>query len=149
MNPNTFVASLAQMRLPAVFNPYADCCDVHDRQTLPRLRKKNLELFLEAALGSKVDTIWVARDLGYRGGRRTGVPLTDEVHLGRVGTLLGGHRAATRDARAGGRRADSRRRLEGARAHPPAGRALERLSFHPHEPGDPFSNRCHTAAERT
>jgi hypothetical protein len=34
--------------------------------------------------------MWIARDLGYRGGRRTGVPLADDVHLPLVGQLLGG-----------------------------------------------------------
>ena len=34
--------------------------------------------------------MWIARDLGYRGGRRTGVPLTDDVHLECVSRLFGG-----------------------------------------------------------
>lgn len=148
MTPNAFVATLAQLRLPAVFNPYADCCDVHDRSNAARLRKKNLELFLEAALDSKVDTIWVARDLGYRGGRRTGVPLTDEVHLDKVGQLLGGIelQRATRGP------------IMAERTAAVVWKVLSRINqpvvlwnvfpFHPHEPDDPFSNRCHTAAER-
>ena len=45
---------------------------------------------LDAAIAAHVDTIWIARDLGYRGGRRTGVPLTDEVHLGQAAALMGG-----------------------------------------------------------
>ena len=36
---------------------------------------------LEGALACETNTIWIARDLGYRGGRRTGVPLTDETGL--------------------------------------------------------------------
>jgi uracil-DNA glycosylase len=148
VTPNAFVATLAQLRLPAVFNPYADCCDVHDRSNAARLRKKNLELFLEAALDSKVDTIWVARDLGYRGGRRTGVPLTDEVHLDKVGQLLGGIelQRATRGP------------IMAERTAAVVWKVLSRINqpvvlwnvfpFHPHEPDDPFSNRCHTAAER-
>ena len=47
-------------------------------------------MLLTAALDHRVETIWIARDLGYRGGRRTGVPLTDEIHLGHAGTLMGG-----------------------------------------------------------
>lgn len=31
----------------------------------------------------------MGRDLGYRGGRRTGVALTDEAHLSELGTLYG------------------------------------------------------------
>src|SRR5437899_7340215 len=60
VTPSHFVAQLAEMRLPSVFNPYADCCSVHDRADAVRLRKRNLQAFLEAALTSKVDTIWVA-----------------------------------------------------------------------------------------
>src|ERR1700740_567670 len=90
MNTTQLVATLSQMRLQAVFNPYADYCQDHDRADAAQLRRKNLQIFLEAALAKRVDTIWVARDLGYRGGRRTGVPLTDEVHLDRLGKLLGG-----------------------------------------------------------
>ena len=96
VTPKSFVAKLAEVRLPGVFNPYVERCELHDRADAVRLRKKNLETFLEAALDNRIETIWVARDLGYRGGRRTGVPLTDEVHLAAMGRLLGGverHRA--------------------------------------------------------
>jgi hypothetical protein len=136
------------MRLPAVFNPYADCCDVYDRSDAARLRRRNLQLFLEAALNQDVGEIWIARDLGYRGGRRTGVPLTDEVHLQFVGRLLGGielHRA-------------TRGPVVAERTAAIVWRVLARVDrpvllwnvfpFHPHEPDDPLSNRCHTATER-
>ena len=88
--PKLFIAALADTCLPSVFNPYRDCCLVHDQPDAARVRKRNLIRFLEAALAVRVDTIWIARDLGYRGGRRTGVPLTDEIHLGQAGALLGG-----------------------------------------------------------
>ena len=88
--PRSIVAALAQTQLPSVFNPYAHCCPIHDRPDAARVRKRNLVRYLEAALAARVDTIWIARDLGYRGGRRTGVPLTDEVHLGQAGVMLGG-----------------------------------------------------------
>jgi hypothetical protein len=148
VTPSRFVARLAEMRLPCVFNPYADCCSIHDRADAVRLRKKNLQAFLEAALTSKADTIWIARDLGYRGGRRTGVPLTDEVHLDVVGQLFGGIelKRATRGP------------VMAERTAAVVWKVLSRIGqpivlwnvfpFHPHEPNDPFSNRCHTAAER-
>jgi hypothetical protein len=148
VTPKSFVATLADMRLPAVFNPYADCCDVHDRKDAARLRRRNFQLFLEAALDHEVEEIWIARDLGYRGGRRTGVPLTDEVHLEFIGRLLGGielHRA-------------TRGPVVAERTAAIVWRVLSRIDrpvllwnvfpFHPHEPNDPFSNRCHTATER-
>ncbi|WP_439952990.1 hypothetical protein, partial [Escherichia coli] len=43
----------------------------------------------EAALAGGVDSIWIARDLGYRGGRRTGLALTDEAHLSAHAGLYG------------------------------------------------------------
>jgi hypothetical protein len=148
VTPKNFVAALADMRLPAVFNPYADCCDVHDRADAVRLRKRNLELFLEAALDKDVEQIWVARDLGYRGGRRTGVPLTDEVHLEVVGRLLGGIclRRATRGPAVGERTAAVVWKVLTRIEQPVV--LWNVFPFHPHEPDDPFSNRCHTAAER-
>jgi uracil-DNA glycosylase len=136
------------VRLPGVFNPYVDRCELYDRADAVRLRKKNLETFLEAALDNRIETIWVARDLGYRGGRRTGVPLTDEVHLAAMGRLLGGvelHRA-------------TRGPVVAERTAAVVWKVLSRIEqpvvlwnvfpFHPHEPDDPFSNRCHTPAER-
>jgi uracil-DNA glycosylase len=136
------------MRLPAVFNPYVDNCHVCDRADAAKLRKKNLQLFLEASLDCKVDTIWVARDLGYRGGRRTGVPLTDEVHLGQVGRLLGGLalRRATRGPAMAERTAAVVWKVLSTIGQPAV--LWNVFPFHPHEPNDPFSNRCHTAQER-
>jgi hypothetical protein len=148
LTPGRFVSSLAKVRLPHVFNPYADRCEVHDRADAARLRRKNLELFLEAALEMRVEEIWIARDLGYRGGRRTGVPLTDEVHLEGVGRLLGGIslRRATRGP------------IVAERTAAVVWKVLDRIDqpvvlwnvfpFHPHERNDPFSNRSHTSTER-
>jgi hypothetical protein len=149
VTPSTFVSTLAAIRLPAVFNPYSDRCAIHDRADAARTRRMNLELFLHAALASKVETIWVARDLGYRGGRRTGVPLTDEVHLDLMGRLLGGIqlKRATRGP------------IVAERTAAVVWKVLSRIDqpvvlwnvfpFHPHEPDDPLSNRCHTSTERT
>jgi hypothetical protein len=90
MTPKSFVSTLAATELPSVFNPWRDRCTVHDRSDAAARRRDNLEMLLTAALDHRVETIWIARDLGYRGGRRTGVPLTDEIHLGHAGTLMGG-----------------------------------------------------------
>jgi uracil-DNA glycosylase len=148
VTPSRFVAHLAEMRLPAVFNPYVDVCEVHDRSNAARLRKRNLLQFLEAALESKVDTIWVARDLGYRGGRRTGVPLTDDVHLESVGQMLDGVelQRATKGPVVAERTAAVVWRVLSNINEPVV--LWNVFPFHPHEPDDPFSNRCHTSSER-
>lgn len=146
--PKSFAAALSEVRLPSVFNPYGDCCPVHDRPDAARVRKRNLVRFLEAALQARVDTIWIARDLGYRGGRRTGVPLTDEINLDRAGLLLGG---VTLDRATHGP-------VVAERTAAIVWGVLSRIGepavlwnifpLHPHEAEDPFSNRCHTRRER-
>ena len=148
MTPSKFLAALAQIRLPGVFNPYADCCDVFDRADAAHRRRKNLEAFLEASLDCHVKTIWIARDLGYRGGRRTGVPLTDDVHLALVGQLLGGIelKRATKGPVVAERTAAIVWKVL-ARIHQPAV-LWNVFPYHPHELDDQFSNRAHTAAER-
>lgn len=148
MTPSAFVSALADMRLPSVFNPYVDRCSVHDRADAAKTRRKNLEAFLNGALKEKVETIWIARDLGYRGGRRTGVPLTDEVHLDAVRGLLGNItlKRATHGPVMAERTAAVVWRVL-ARIRKPVV-LWNVFPFHPHEPDDHLSNRCHTSAER-
>lgn len=146
--PKSFADALALIHLPSVFNPYADCCPIHDRTDAAHVRRRNLVRCLDAALAARVDTIWIARDLGYRGGRRTGVPLTDEVHLGRAAALMGG--IALNRATRGPVVAERTAAIVWSvltRIGAPA--VLWNIfPLHPHEADDPFSNRCHTRAER-
>lgn len=112
------------------------------------MRRRNLTRCLTAALDGRVDTMWIARDLGYRGGRRTGVPLTDEVHLDAAGLLMGGlelERATFGPVIAERTAAIIWRVLSQIR-HPVV--LWNVFPLHPHEADDPFSNRCHTGAER-
>src|SRR5712672_912839 len=81
MTVNEFVDELSSISLRNVFNPYRDVCPFSDHIASPSLRCQNLTLFLNAILKREVRSIWLGRDLGYRGGRRTGIPLTDEFHL--------------------------------------------------------------------
>ena len=147
MKPIAFVEALSTVQLDAVFNPYSDHCPLHDRADAPQRRRANLRRFLESVADDEVDSIWIARDLGYRGGRRTGLPLTDEMHLQTFSTIYG-------------------LPLSRATKGPPMAertaaiiwRVLQQIDqpvslwnifpLHPFEPGDPLSNRCHTRAER-
>ena len=81
MKPREFVNSIQQLKFENVFNPYSDRCEVHDLDDAPARRAKTLLDMLEAAANTEIDALWIGRDLGYRGGRRTGLALTDDVHL--------------------------------------------------------------------
>ena len=148
MKPGAFLADLAGVRLDGVFNPYSDRCPDHDRAGSPRCRRGNLEAVLAAAWAAKGGSVWVARDLGYRGGRRTGLPLTDEVHLRHFSEAWGGLslQKATTGPAVGERTAaviwDMLCRV---------GRPVflwNLFPLHPHDAGNPMSNRSHNAAER-
>jgi uracil-DNA glycosylase len=148
VTPNRFVAALAEMSLPAVFNPYADHCDLHDRVDAAKRRRRNLQALLEASLERRVDTIWIARDLGYRGGRRTGIPLTDDVHLNSVCELFGGIelKRATKGPMVAERTAAIVWQVLAQIGQPVF--LWNVFPLHPHEANDPLSNRCHTRYER-
>jgi hypothetical protein len=144
-----FVEAIARLRLPSVFNPYADRCPNFDLPDAPQRRRSNLEAQLQAALEQGVDTIWIARDLGYRGGRRTGIALTDEPNLVNLCTAFGRKlivSRATRGPSVAERTAaivwDVIRQLE----EPVF--TWNVFPLHPHDPGKPLTNRCHTRDER-
>ncbi len=148
MTPGNFIDVLSSYRGEGVFNPYRDRCVEWDSGESPKIRRKNLQCILDAAIAAKVDTIWVARDLGYRGGRRTGVPMTDEVHLSKAAALF--HASSLVKATKG--------TVVSERTASIVWEALSAINepimlwnvfpFHPHEPHDPMTNRCHTSRER-
>ncbi|MEQ8378942.1 uracil-DNA glycosylase [Parvibaculum sp.] len=146
--PKTFVAAISELSLDAVFNPYRDCCPINDRADAAKLRRRNLTRCLESAIEGKVETIWIARDLGYRGGRRTGIPLTDETHLNAASAMFGGIGLdkATRGPVIAERTAAVVWRLLSSLPEPVM--LWNVFPLHPHQKGDPLSNRCHTRIER-
>lgn len=143
-----FVCLVADLRFGDTFNPYADTCPDFDRHDAAAIRRDNLATVLEAALRRGVETVWVARDLGYRGGRRTGLALTDEVHLDAHAHLLGVNSLArsTKGPAAAERTAAVIWRMLATIGQPVF--LWNVFPLHPHEAGSPMSNRCHTRAER-
>jgi hypothetical protein len=145
---DAFIKRLAARKFDRVFNPYADSCDQYDKSDAPAIRRRNLRLVLVAAMRCGVDSVWIARDLGYRGGRRTGLALTDDVHLVEHAALFGAPplTRATKGSAVVERTAtviwqvlkNLRRPIFLWNVFP----------FHPHERNDPMSNRCHTREER-
>ena len=142
------IQDLSTIKMENVFNPYADYCDLHDRCDAPLQRQRNLASTLDAALDLRVRTVWIARDLGYRGGRRTGLALTDEVHLGSLSFLYNGLtvKKATKGPVVGERTAKFIWKMLLQISQPVF--LWNVFPFHPHRSNEPMSNRPHSAKER-
>ncbi len=147
MRADKFVQELRMLQFENAFNPYSDKCEVYDYFDAPKKRRLILKSMLQEASQVDVDSIWIGRDLGYRGGRRTGLALTDDVHL-------------VHHVNRWGIECD---KLTKGNAVPERTAAviwsiLSQISspiflwnvfpLHPYEEGDPFSNRAHNSKER-
>ena len=150
MSPGAFVDALAELRLRDCFNPYSDTYPPFDVKDAPAIRRANLTSILEAAVSLPVEELWVGLELGHNGGRRTGLAMTDDHNLPAHGSRFGVGEKLQRATRAGPVKELT------------AGVVWEALSairctvflwnvvpVHPHRPGEPLSNRRHTAAERS
>jgi hypothetical protein len=148
VTPERFVENLASGTLPSVFNPWAELCPVADLKNAVEIRRANLTLALEKALQVGVQSVVIGRDLGYRGGRRTGLALTDEPHLGAFSEMYGG--LSIRRATMGPIVAERTAAMfwEIVSRLPAPVFTWNVFPYHPHEPGKPHSNRCHTRSER-
>ena len=148
MTPSKFVRELQHLYFPNSFNPYSDLCAVHDHDDAPDRRSALLYKILDAAVESEVDSLWVGRDLGYRGGRRTGLAFTDDerlpVHAERWN--IAAERSTVGEA-------------VSERTATIIWNILDQIStriflwnvfpLHPHIVGRPFTNRPHNSHERT
>lgn len=148
LSASSFVDRMASLTFDNSFNPYRDEDADHDLPGAAATRRDNLRKVIDASLDTGVDSMWIARDLGYRGGRRTGLALTDEMHLGAHAAMMG----IDELARSTGGPAVSER-TAGVVWDMLA--AVDRKVFlwnvfplHPHDAGAPMSNRNHKRSER-
>jgi len=147
VRPDQFIADLEGLDFSNTFNPYCHCCPIYDLPEASTIRRACLLDMLKAALQTGVDSMWIGRDLGYRGGRRTGLALTDDIHV----TSHANRWQIT---------------IERATKGPPIAertaaviwKGLAQIKspvflwnvfpLHPHDFDNPFSNRCHNSRER-
>ncbi|MET3497828.1 hypothetical protein ABIC90_004897 [Variovorax boronicumulans] len=147
MDASKIVRALSQVVLPSVFNPYCQVCPTHDIKSAASCRRGNLRSYLSAFQESGVDTMWMGRDLGYRGGRRTGLAFTDEAHLARVCSVYSGANAnkATRTPAVAERTASEVWRIISSLKDPPL--LWNVFPLHPHEAEHSFTNRKFSSSE--
>ena len=143
---SSFASLLSSIELGSVFNPYRHICPTHDDERSPEIRRQNLTMYIDAAITAQLSTVWIGRDLGYRGGRRTGLPLTDEQHLGAFTSVFDAPALkATRTENVKERTAAEIWRILSVIPSPPF--LWNAFPFHPHEDGNHLNNRCHTKRE--
>ena len=146
MTHHEFVKTLEALSFQDVFNPYSECCAACDRNGAARIRRDSLLKILIAATESGVDSLWVGRDFGHRGGRRTGLAFTDDAHLDKHAKRWNvSIEKPTKDVK-----------KEGTATV--IWDVLDQINdtvflwnvfpLHPHKPQNPFTNRRHNACER-
>lgn len=147
MDPVQFVEALSKLKFENSFNPYSNRCVIHDLDDAPKRRLQTLRSMLETATKQDIDSIWIGRDLGHRGGRRTGLALTDDVHINEHAARWGlsiqrptkGDVVAERTAAV----------IWSVLSQLEVSAFLWNVfPLHPHAPGNPFSNRSHNSLER-
>lgn len=146
MTPDIFMEELVRYRSNSIFNPYSQRCSAYDLADAPDIRYRMMRSILSSASRIGTDSLWVGRDLGYRGGRRTGLAMTDDYSL---------YNHAQRW------NATGERSTMGPMVKERTATAVWQLlnvievkvflwnvfPFHPHRHDSPFSNRQHTSAE--
>jgi hypothetical protein len=143
-----FVDAAAGLELSDSFNPYKDLCPEHDLASGPEIRRENLRSVLTAVGTAPVDELWLGLEPTWRGGRRTGLAMTDEPHLRIHAARWGASRVRCATDTKG-----PPERTAGyvwASLNALAERIFlwNAVPVHTHLPGKPYADRRHTDAER-
>ncbi|GAA6167883.1 uracil-DNA glycosylase [Sessilibacter corallicola] len=147
MTVNQFVKKLRQLHFENSFNPYSQRCDIYDYHNAPQKRRKLLKQVLDIASEQGVDSIWIGRDLGYRGGRRTGLPMTDDTHFELNLNKWGINAERTTKGKEISERTSTIIWDQLKKIDVPVF-IWNVFPLHPHEPNQPLTNRAHNAKER-
>jgi hypothetical protein len=147
MRPIDFVSLIRGLKFANTFNPYIHRCPLHDLDDAPVLRRSALLRILEKAVQTEVETVWIGRDLGHRGGRRTGLAFTDDLHV--VSHGMRWNLTIKRATKGPPLIEQTAAVIWQVLSHIDMPIFLWNVfPLHPHEVGNPFSNRVHNAAER-
>lgn len=76
-----FIKLIQSKSFEKVFNPYIDVCGTYDKSNAPEIRLQNLRSYLTHLEKIHPEILWIGESLGHRGGRRTGLPFTDDGHI--------------------------------------------------------------------
>ncbi|MDJ0627606.1 MAG: uracil-DNA glycosylase [Rhodobacter sp.] len=145
---DAFIDELSTYETERVFNPWAMNCEYVDVEVSFTVRRENLRAVLIACAEADEVDVWIGRDLGWRGGRRTGVALVDEASLDGYAQSI--EVETLRKATVG----PVMRERTATEIHLARSRVSRKLffwnvfPFHPHESDKPQSNRMHTRRER-
>lgn len=145
---DAFIDDLSTYEAERVFNPWTMNCEHVDVEDSFGVRRENLRKVLSACADANEVDVWIGRDLGWRGGRRTGVALVDEYALDDYALSI--DVVGLRKATAG----PVMRERTATEIHLARARVSRKLffwnvfPFHPHEENKPDSNRMHTRQER-
>ncbi|WP_049805274.1 uracil-DNA glycosylase [Stigmatella aurantiaca] len=140
-NVNDFVARVSKVQVSHHFNPYRDTCPEHDTPEAPQVRQANLRAYLQALQQFPIKAAWIGQDFGYLGGRRTGLPLTDEMRLSSFEKLYKTaplKKATWTEAARESTALEAWKLLPTYSSHPPL--LWNVVPLHPYEPGDSMSN---------
>lgn len=139
---------LLSFRSDQAFNPWNQNCPLADGPGSYQVRKRNLKDVLTACIATENVDIWIGRDLGWRGGRRTGVPFVDELTLASYAQSIEIPRLTKATV------GPPMKERTATEIHLARSRVSTKIffwnvfPFHPHELDNPCTNRMHSRSER-
>ncbi len=145
---DAFLVDLCGYGAEKVFNPWTTNCEHVDVKDSFAIRRENLRTVLCACANADEVDVWIGRDLGWRGGRRTGIALVDEYSLDNYADSIAVGRLTKATA------GPVMRERTATEIHLARLRVSRKVffwnvfPFHPHETGNSQSNRMHTRREQ-